>query len=43
MSETVLKVDALWKRFGGFVALSEVSIGVRSGERLGLWLRLDGG
>jgi branched-chain amino acid transport system ATP-binding protein len=36
MSETVLKVDALWKRFGGFVALSEVSIGVRSGERLGI-------
>jgi branched-chain amino acid transport system ATP-binding protein len=36
MSETVLEVDALWKRFGGFIALSEVSIAVRNGERLGI-------
>jgi len=32
----LLEVDAVTKRFGGFVALSEVSLSVRSGERLGI-------
>jgi branched-chain amino acid transport system ATP-binding protein len=32
----LLEVDAVTRRFGGFVALSEVSLTVRSGERLGI-------
>ena len=36
MTGAVLQVDALSKRFGGFIALSEVSMAVRSGERLGI-------
>jgi branched-chain amino acid transport system ATP-binding protein len=36
MSEAVLEVEALSKRFGGFVALSTVSLAVESGERLGI-------
>ena len=36
MSETLLEVDSVSKRFGGFVALSQVSLTVRTGERLGI-------
>jgi branched-chain amino acid transport system ATP-binding protein len=36
MSEHLLKVENLSKRFGGFVALSSVSLSVLPGERLGL-------
>ena len=36
MTPALLEVDAVSKRFGGFVALSEVSLTVRSGERLGI-------
>ena len=36
MSGALLQVDAVTKRFGGYVALSEVSLTVRSGERLGI-------
>ena len=36
MTRALLEVDAVTKRFGGFVALSEVSLAVRSGERLGI-------
>ena len=36
MSAELLRVSGLTKRFGGFVALEEVSLAVRSGERLGL-------
>lgn len=36
MTGVLLEVDAVTKRFGGFVALSEVSLTVRSGERLGI-------
>jgi branched-chain amino acid transport system ATP-binding protein len=36
MSETLLEVDRVSKRFGGFVALSQVSLTVRTGERLGI-------
>jgi branched-chain amino acid transport system ATP-binding protein len=32
----LLEVEAVTKRFGGFVALSKVSLSVRSGERLGI-------
>jgi branched-chain amino acid transport system ATP-binding protein len=32
----LLEVDGVSKRFGGFAALSEVSLSVRSGERLGI-------
>jgi len=32
----LLEVDAVTKRFGGFAALSEVSLTVRCGERLGI-------
>jgi branched-chain amino acid transport system ATP-binding protein len=32
----LLEVDSLSKRFGGFVALDNVSLSVREGERLGL-------
>jgi len=36
VSGALLQVDAVTKRFGGYVALSEVSLTVRSGERLGI-------
>jgi branched-chain amino acid transport system ATP-binding protein len=36
MSEVMLKVEGLTKRFGGFTALNEVSFEVREGEILGL-------
>ncbi len=36
MSAELLRVDRLGKRFGGFVALDNVSLSVRAGERLGL-------
>ena len=36
MTGALLEVDAVTKRFGGFVALTEVSLSVRSGERLGI-------
>ncbi len=36
MSETLLRVDKLSKSFGGFAALSEVSVNVAPGERFGL-------
>ncbi len=36
MSETLLRVEELTKRFGGFTALDGVSLEVRAGERLGL-------
>jgi len=34
--ETILEVSAVRKNFGGFTALSDVSVSVASGERLGL-------
>jgi len=36
MSNVLLSVASLGKRFGGFVALSEVNLEVMTGERLGL-------
>ena len=36
MADTLLEVDAVTKRFGGFLALDRVSLQVRAGERLGL-------
>ncbi|MBI1942680.1 MAG: ABC transporter ATP-binding protein [Betaproteobacteria bacterium] len=36
MSDALLRVSGLSKRFGGFVALDNVSLEVRPGERLGL-------
>ena len=36
MSEPLLKIEQLGKRFGGFVALDSVDLNVASGERLGL-------
>jgi branched-chain amino acid transport system ATP-binding protein len=36
MSAAVLQVDKLSKRFGGFAALTEVSVSVARGERLGI-------
>jgi branched-chain amino acid transport system ATP-binding protein len=36
MAQTLLQVDDLSKRFGGFVALDGVSLAVEAGERLGL-------
>ena len=36
MSDTVLKVDGITKRFGGFTALDHVSLHLDRGERLGL-------
>ena len=36
MSGELLRVSGLGKRFGGFVALENVSLSVRAGERLGL-------
>jgi branched-chain amino acid transport system ATP-binding protein len=36
VSDTLLRVDGLGKRFGGFVALDGIDLDVRRGERLGL-------
>ncbi|HUB97061.1 MAG TPA: ABC transporter ATP-binding protein [Stellaceae bacterium] len=36
MSDTLLKVEKLGKRFGGFVALENIDLETRAGERLGL-------
>jgi branched-chain amino acid transport system ATP-binding protein len=36
MSEIALSVESVSKRFGGFAALSDVSLAVYSGERLGI-------
>ena len=36
MAATLLEVDGLTKRFGGFTALHRVSLSVRAGERFGL-------
>jgi branched-chain amino acid transport system ATP-binding protein len=36
MTDVLLKVSGLGKRFGGFVALADIELEVRSGERLGL-------
>lgn len=36
MSETLLDIRGISKRFGGFTALSDVSLGVKKGERIGL-------
>jgi branched-chain amino acid transport system ATP-binding protein len=36
MSEVVLRVERVTKRFGGFVALQDVGLHVAAGERLGL-------
>lgn len=36
MSETVLRVAGISKHFGGFTALSNVSVEIRKGERFGL-------
>ena len=36
MSEALLRVDGLSKNFGGFAALTEVSLAVAQGERFGL-------
>ena len=36
MSEPILKIDRVSKSFGGFAALTEVSIAVAPGERFGL-------
>lgn len=36
MSEALLKVDGVIKRFGGFTALDAVSVAIRPGERFGL-------
>jgi len=36
VSPALLEVDSISKRFGGFIALSEVSVRVGHGERLGI-------
>jgi branched-chain amino acid transport system ATP-binding protein len=36
VSESLLKIEKLGKRFGGFVALEGIDLDVRAGERLGL-------
>ena len=36
MSEALLEVDGVTKRFGGFTALDAVSVAIRPGERFGL-------
>src|SRR5207247_7229579 len=36
MSDALLQVEGLTKRFGGFLALNQVSIAVKPGERFGL-------
>src|SRR5262249_33626921 len=35
-AQTLLRVDSLGKRFGGFVALENITLSVAAGERLGL-------
>jgi branched-chain amino acid transport system ATP-binding protein len=35
-AQTLLRVDSLGKRFGGFIALENISLAVAAGERLGL-------
>jgi branched-chain amino acid transport system ATP-binding protein len=35
-AQTLLRVDSLSKRFGGFIALENISLAVAAGERLGL-------
>ena len=41
MTDTILKVSGVGKRFGGFVALADVNLEIARGERLGLIGRLD--
>src|SRR5690349_17031429 len=36
MAATLLEVDGVVKRFGGFMALNRVTLGVKEGERFGL-------
>ena len=36
MSEILLRVDGVSKRFGGFTALEDISVDIRTGERFGL-------
>src|SRR5471030_2625191 len=36
MADDLLSVERLGKRFGGFVALDDIDLTVRAGERLGL-------
>ncbi|HEX4195759.1 MAG TPA: ATP-binding cassette domain-containing protein, partial [Stellaceae bacterium] len=36
MSGTLLRVEGLGKRFGGFVALDDVALDIKEGERVGL-------
>ena len=36
MSDNLLELRGITKRFGGFTALSDVSLAVKSGERIGL-------
>src|SRR2546428_14104332 len=36
MADTLLEIDGLTKRFGGFLALDRVRLQVTAGERLGL-------
>ena len=36
MSEALLRIDGVSKRFGGFTALEGISIDIRAGERFGL-------
>jgi branched-chain amino acid transport system ATP-binding protein len=36
VTETLLEVDGLLKRFGGFIALNRVTLHVKAGERFGL-------
>ena len=36
MSQALLEVDGVTKRFGGFTALDAVSVAIRPGERFGL-------
>jgi len=36
VSETLLKVEGLGKRFGGFIALDNIELEVQAGERVGL-------
>src|SRR5690242_19509218 len=36
MAVTLLEVDGVVKRFGGFMALNRVTLGVKEGERFGL-------
>jgi len=36
MPEPLLRVESLTKSFGGFVALDNISVDIRKGERFGL-------